>query len=63
MRFVSQKILKPVLNYLVYNKELIVIIEAFNEWRPYLSRIEELVDVFIDYKNLRYFKTKELNLK
>ena len=37
------------------------IIEAFDEWRPYLSGIENPVDVFTDHRNLKYFVTKELS--
>ena len=38
------------------------IIEAFREWRPYLSGTTYEVQVFKDHKNLRYFTTtKELN--
>ena len=38
------------------------IIEAFQEWRPYLSGTTHEVQVYTDHKNLRYFTTtKELN--
>lgn len=59
--FFSKKISGPALNYPIHDKELLAIIEAFNEWRPYLSGTEEPVDVFTDHRNLRYFKTKELS--
>jgi hypothetical protein len=60
--FFSKKLSGPALNYPVYDKELMAIIEAFREWRPYLSGTTYEVQVFIDYKNLRYFTTtKELN--
>jgi len=35
--FFSKKLSGPALNYPVHDKELIAIIEAFREWRPYLS--------------------------
>lgn len=59
--FVSKKISGPALNYPIHDKELMAIIEAFDEWRPYLSGIETPVDVFTDHRNLKYFVTKELS--
>lgn len=59
--FFSKKISGPALNYPVHDKELMAIIEAFNEWRPYLSGTEEPVDVYTDHRNLKYFTTKELS--
>jgi hypothetical protein len=41
--FISRKLFGPQLNYLIYNKELLAIIEAFREWRPYLSSTIYLV--------------------
>jgi hypothetical protein len=46
----------------VYDKELMVIVVVFTEWRPYLSRTTYEVKVYIDHKNLTYFTTiKVLN--
>ncbi len=60
--FFSKKLSGPALNYPVHDKELMAIIEAFREWRPYLSGTTYEVQVFTDHKNLRYFTTtKELN--
>ena len=50
--FFLKKISRPVLNYPVYNKELIAIIKTFDKQRPYLNGIEELVNVYTDYRNL-----------
>ncbi len=36
--FFSKKLYKLELNYLIYNKELIIIIESFKEWKPYFNR-------------------------
>ncbi len=38
--FFSKKLYKPEFNYFIYNKELIVIIELFKEWKPYFNRIK-----------------------
>jgi hypothetical protein len=60
--FFSQKISGPPLNYPVHDKELMAIIKAFEEWKPYLSGTTHEVQVYTDHKNLRYFTTtKELN--
>ena len=42
-------------NYEIYNKELIVIICTFEEWCSELKDSIYLIDVIIDYKNLKYF--------
>jgi hypothetical protein len=41
--FISRKLVGPQLNYPIYNKELLAIIEAFREWRLYLSGTTYLV--------------------
>ena len=62
MAFFSKKLSSTQLNYPIYNKELLAIVEAFKEQRLYLNGIVEPVKVYTDYKNLRYFTTiKELN--
>jgi hypothetical protein len=45
------------LNYDIYDKELLAIVEAFKEWRVYLKGATLLVKVLIDHKNLLYFIT------
>ena len=49
------------LNYDIYNKELFIIIAAFQTWRIYIEEVSEIT-VFTNYKNLVNFcMTKELN--
>ena len=49
-------------NYEIYDKELLVIIKALEEWRPELLGVQELVELITDHKNLEYFMTtKALN--
>ena len=49
-------------NYDIYNKELLAIICAFEEWRPELKGAAEQVQVITDHKNLKYFMiTKQLS--
>ena len=50
------------LNYDVHNKELLAIVDAFEEWRAYLEGSRHPIMVYSDHKNLSYFTTtKKLN--
>ena len=50
--------MKPVeLNYEIYNKELLAIFEAFQQWHNYLEGSTHAVLVLSDHKNLKYFAT------
>jgi hypothetical protein len=42
-------------NYVIYDKELMAIVQAFEEWRPELQSIINPIRVLSDYKNLEYF--------
>ena len=42
-------------NYDIYNKELLAIIRAFEEWRSELEGAAEQVQVITEHKNLKYF--------
>jgi hypothetical protein len=49
-------------NYEIYDKELLAIIKAFEEWRPELEGSEDEFEVITDHKNLQHFmSTKLLN--
>lgn len=49
-------------NYEIYDKELLAIIKALEEWRPELQGSREPFEVVTDHKNLQYFMTtKALN--
>jgi len=37
-------------------KELLAIIEALTQWKQYLLDATERLEVWIDYKNLKYFR-------
>jgi hypothetical protein len=47
-------------NYEIYDKELMAIIHAFEEWRPELQSVINPIHVLSDYKNLEYFTTTKL---
>jgi hypothetical protein len=55
--FYSWKLITAEINYQVYDKELLAIITAFEQWRPYLAGVQHRVQVLIEHKNLLYFTT------
>ncbi|KAL2444003.1 Transposon Tf2-6 polyprotein [Exophiala dermatitidis] len=62
--FFSKKMSPAECNYEIYDKELLAIIKAFEEWRPELAGIDpsKPVKVLSDHRNLEYFMTtKQLN--
>jgi hypothetical protein len=62
--FYSLKLKGPELNYAIYDKEFIAIIEAFKKWKHYLMGTKHKIKVYIDHKNFTIFTTtKELNKK
>ena len=42
-------------NYDIYNKELLSIILAFQEWQVYLEGFLYEIQVILDHKNLEHF--------
>jgi len=53
-------------NYPIYNKELLAIIKAFEEWRAYLEGLQRQDPflVYSDHQALEYFMTtKKLSAK
>ena len=42
-------------NYDIYDKELMAIVRAFEEWQPELEGLPEPINVISDHKNLEYF--------
>ena len=58
--FFSRKFTTPELNYEIYDKELMAIVESFKEWRYLLIGTDLPVIVYSDHKNLEYFKTARL---
>jgi hypothetical protein len=47
-------------NYEIYDKELMAIVRAFEEWRPELQSVINPIRVLSDHKNLEYFTTTKL---
>jgi len=49
-------------NYEIYNKKILAIIHALEEWRHFLEGVRYPVEIWTNYKNLEYFMTaKKLN--
>jgi hypothetical protein len=58
--FFSKKHSLAECNYEIYDKELMAIVRAFEEWRPELEGALHPIKVLSDYKNLEYFMTTKL---
>jgi hypothetical protein len=60
--FYSKKMFSAEMNYDIYDKELLAVITAFQEWKIYLKGAKYQIKVFTDYQNFIYFFTmKKLN--
>lgn len=55
--FYSKAMLPAERNYDIYDKELLAIVRALEEWRPYLEGSPHQVRIISDHKNLEYFMT------
>ncbi|KAI0998887.1 hypothetical protein K3495_g9308 [Podosphaera aphanis] len=53
--FFSRKMSPAEANYEIYDKELLAIVQAFEDWRPELEGSPEPIDVVTDHKALEYF--------
>jgi len=58
--FYSKKHSPAECNYEMYDKELLAIVRAFEEWRPHLEGSSHPVHVLSDHKNLEYFMSMKL---
>jgi len=62
--FFSKKYFPAECNYEIYNKELMAIVRASDEWCAELQLVENPIVVLTDRKNLEYFMmTKLLNCR
>ena len=51
-------------NYVIYDKELLVIVRAFKEWHIELEGLQQPWQVYSDHKALEYFmRTKNLSAR
>ena len=58
--FYSKKHSPAECNYEINNKELLAIVQAFEEWHPHLEGSSHPVQVLSDHKNLEYFMSAKL---
>ena len=56
--FFSKKHSPAECNYEIYDKELLEIVQSFEESRPHLIGAAQPIRVLTDHKNLEYFATK-----
>jgi len=54
--FLSRTMQPAKRNYEIYDKELLVIVDALTKWRQYLLDAKEPFEVWTDYENLKYFR-------
>ena len=62
--YMSKKMSSAECNYEIYDKELLAIVRAFEEWRSECAEtsVEDSVRILIDHKNLEHFmSSKQLN--
>jgi len=45
------------INYEIHDKELLAIMDAFEEWCHLLKGVQHEIIVYLDHKNLQYFMT------
>ena len=53
--FYSYKLLKTELNYPIYDKKFLVIVNTFKKFRHYLKENMHQIKVYTDYKNISHF--------
>ena len=58
--FFSKKHSPAECNYDIYDKELMAIIKALEEWRPECEGAEHNIQLITDHQNLEYFMSKRL---
>ena len=46
-------------NYKIYDKEILAIICMLEKWRHFLEEVRYSVEIWTDYKNLKYFMTEK----
>jgi hypothetical protein len=57
--FLSKSLNAVKQNYEIYDKEVLVIIQALKEWQHFLKGAHYIVEIWTDHKNLEYFQTAQ----
>ena len=55
--FHSQKFEAAEINYEIHDKELLAIVDSFQQWHHFLEGSSQQILVYIDHKNLQYFQS------
>ena len=55
--FHSRKFTTAEINYEVHDKELLVVVDSFEQWRHFLEGSPHQIIIYSDHKNLTYFQT------
>jgi hypothetical protein len=50
-------------NYSIHNKEILAIVKSLDQWRPELKGITKKIQIFTNYKALKYFITTKQLIK
>jgi hypothetical protein len=58
--FHSRKFIAAEINYEIHDKELLTIVDSFQEWRHFLEGAQHPVTVHTDHKNLEYFMSAKV---
>ena len=58
--FYSRKFSAAEINYEIHDKELLAIVDSFQEWRHFFEGAAHPVTVYTDHKNLEYFMTSRV---
>jgi hypothetical protein len=58
--FHSRKFTFAEINYEIHDKELLAIVDSFQEWRHFLEGAQHPVTVHTDHKNLEYFMSAKV---
>ncbi|PCH39246.1 marY1-like reverse transcriptase, partial [Wolfiporia cocos MD-104 SS10] len=57
--YYSKSLSAPERNYEIYDKEMLAVIRALEEWRHYLEGAPDKFEIWLDHLNLTYFKTAQ----
>ena len=57
--FISQTFSPTERNYKIYDRELLSMIRALQEWHHYIQRSNHETIIYLDHKNLTYFQTAQ----
>src|ERR1700691_2048173 len=57
--YLSKSLTETQRNYEIYDKEMLAIMLALEEWRHYLIGADEVFEVWTDHQNLQYFRAPQ----